>query len=219
MPTNLVKTDKDEKLWQKAKAIARKQYKVSEDSDRFYAIVMGIYKKMSKSIFETGNLKLGNTRFLIKGRKLHYKTEVQGLPISVENRKGSIRRSKDSKGEWQTKMTAPYGYIRQTLGTDGDQVDCFVGKDKDSQWVYIIHIKDPKTGKYDEDKTFLGFNTFKDAMKVFKQNYDDWGKYYQGFDVMGIEKFKQKIKNKGKKLRKSHVKGHLRATKTGKVVN
>jgi len=232
MPKGIVSTARDEKLWSKAKAIARKQYKVAEDSDRFYAIVMGIYKKMhglSKSNIKLhpcfialrrtriSNCKLGNTRLLIKGRKLHYKTTVQNLPVSIENRKGSIRRGKDGKGEWQTKMTAPYGYIRQTMGIDGDQVDCFIGKDKDSEWVYIIHIKDPKTGKYDEDKVFLGFNTFKDAMKVFKQNYDDWSKYYQGFDVMDMETFKKRIEKKGKKIEKSHVKGHTRKTKTGKI--
>jgi len=43
MPTNVVKTKKQEKLWNKAKAIAAKKFKNIEDH---YDYVMGIYKKM-----------------------------------------------------------------------------------------------------------------------------------------------------------------------------
>ena len=47
MPTNVVHNKRDEKLWNRAKAAARKQYPyISEDSDRFYKIVMTIYKNM-----------------------------------------------------------------------------------------------------------------------------------------------------------------------------
>jgi len=56
MPTNVVKTAREEHLWDKAKQIVRKQYtKVKEGSDRFYRLVMGIFKKMKgeKSMFES----------------------------------------------------------------------------------------------------------------------------------------------------------------------
>lgn len=46
MPKGVVKTKRDEHLWNKAKSIARKQYPgISEDSDRFWKIVQGIYKQ------------------------------------------------------------------------------------------------------------------------------------------------------------------------------
>jgi len=48
MPTGVVKTKKDEEAWNRAKSIARKQYpKIKEDSDKFYAIVMTIYKNIT----------------------------------------------------------------------------------------------------------------------------------------------------------------------------
>jgi len=57
MPTAYIKSLADkgkgtvaelEKKWEKAKALAKKQYPdVSPDSDRYYAIVMGIFKKMA----------------------------------------------------------------------------------------------------------------------------------------------------------------------------
>ena len=47
MPTGLVKTKRDERLWNAAKAAARKQYpKVKEGTDRFWKIVNGIYHRM-----------------------------------------------------------------------------------------------------------------------------------------------------------------------------
>jgi len=48
MPRGVVKTKAQEKYWGRAKAQARKQYPyISEDSDRFYKIVMHIYKNMT----------------------------------------------------------------------------------------------------------------------------------------------------------------------------
>jgi len=47
MPTNVVKTERDEHLWNKAKAIVKKSYpNIREDSPRFYKLTMGIYQKM-----------------------------------------------------------------------------------------------------------------------------------------------------------------------------
>lgn len=47
MPSNVVKTQRDEELWNKAKQIVSNQYpNVSEGSDKYYALVMGIYQRM-----------------------------------------------------------------------------------------------------------------------------------------------------------------------------
>lgn len=46
MPSNIVNTPKDEKLWKKAKERASSQYDVDKDSDRYWAITTGIYKRM-----------------------------------------------------------------------------------------------------------------------------------------------------------------------------
>ncbi len=50
MPHGVVKTKRDEKKWNKAKSIAKKQYGIDEGSKDFYAIVTGIYKNMKKSL-------------------------------------------------------------------------------------------------------------------------------------------------------------------------
>ena len=46
MPVNVVKTPEEEILWQRAKMRARVQYPAAT-GDRFYRIVMAIYKKMA----------------------------------------------------------------------------------------------------------------------------------------------------------------------------
>jgi Inorganic Pyrophosphatase len=131
---------------------------------------------------------------LRENRKLHYKTEFQGLPISIENRRGSIRRGKDPDGEdWETKHKAPYGYIRGTKGADGDALDVFMGPEPHAAYAYVIHINNPESGEYDEDKVFLGFSDEQAAVDCFRQHYDEPHKFYSGVDVIPMWKFRDKV--------------------------
>ncbi len=136
-----------------------------------------------------------------KARKLHYRTAFQGFPISIENRKGSYRRGTDPDGhEWENKMDYAYGYIRLTEGTDGDSLDCYIGPNKESRRVFIVHQVDPNTKKFDEDKVMLGFDTVKAAKTAYLAQYDNPG-FFGTMEVTDIEKFKEMIdKRKGKKL-------------------
>ena len=48
MPSNLVKTESDEKAWERAKAQVRKEYpNITEGTKRFYKLVVTIFKDMS----------------------------------------------------------------------------------------------------------------------------------------------------------------------------
>lgn len=137
------------------------------------------------------------------GHKLQGRTAFRGLNISIENKKGTIRRGVDSDGhKWAIKMHYDYGYIRGTEGVDGDHVDCYIGDNIDAKNVYIIHQKIPGTDKYDEDKCMLGFNTLADAKAAYLKQYDKPG-FFGGVDTVPFELFKQKVlmkKYHGKKL-------------------
>jgi hypothetical protein len=62
------------------------------------------------------------------GHKLQGRAKVQGMDISIENKKGSVRSGTDKNGKaWSQKMGWDYGYIRGTVGKDKDHVDCFLG--------------------------------------------------------------------------------------------
>ena len=61
--------------------------------------------------------------------RLQDRYQYQGLPLSIENKAGSWRRSKiGEKPKWKTKMGYDYGYIRNTLAEDDDAVDAYVNK-------------------------------------------------------------------------------------------
>lgn len=110
---------------------------------------------------------------VFKARRLAGRIDFQGLPISLEHRKGGVRTGTDPDGnEWRTKMLFPYGYIRGTEGVDGDEVDCFVGDDRDSEAVFIVHTYKPGTVQYDEDKVMLGFTSAVEARRWLEAHYD-----------------------------------------------
>ena len=137
------------------------------------------------------------------GYPLQGRTTFAGLKISIENRKGSIRRGVDSDGhKWAIKMKYDYGYIRETEGVDGDHVDCYLGDNENARNVYIIHQKIPGTDTYDEDKCMLGFNTLEEAKRAYFSQYDKSG-FFGGVDTVPIEIFKENVRLKkwhGKKL-------------------
>lgn len=136
--------------------------------------------------------------------KLQGYINVFGLRIAVENRKGSIRRGSDDDGNvWETRMFYPYGYFVGTEGTDGDPVDCFVGDDRESRKVYIIHINDPESKKYDEDKVMIGFGDEKSARDAFLAHYDRPHKFLRDITEMDIDDFKKKLKSREGKMIKA----------------
>jgi hypothetical protein len=148
--------------------------------------------------------------------KLHGKMDFQGLEISVENRAGSVRSGVDKDGhKWRTKMKgAHYGRIVAVprKGSDGEHVDVFVKvkPDKGSQ-VFIVHINHADTGKFDEDKGFLGFGSKKEAKAAFDANYDKAGrKLYGGMTEMDMSTFKQRLELKSRQMIKSLDSDHLR---------
>lgn len=128
------------------------------------------------------------------GHPIDYKTEFQGLPITIENRVGSIRRWTNRKGEsGQIKMKHAYGYIRRTQGVDGDHVDCFLGPNPDATHAYVIHaMAVPDFTKYDEDKCMLGFDSADEAKRAFLDNYTD-PRFFGSMHSMSMEKFARKV--------------------------
>lgn len=138
------------------------------------------------------------------GHKLQGRTRLYGMDISIENKKGSYRFGVDKDGhKWKTLMHYDYGYIRGTVGTDKDHLDCYVGPDKEAQKVYVIHQNNPVTHKYDEDKCMLCFSSAEDAKKAYMKQYDRPG-FYGSMTTMTIEQFKSFVfSHKGKMVHKS----------------
>lgn len=139
--------------------------------------------------------------------KLHGRTEFQGLPISIENRKGSYRYWKDQNGKdkGRTYMNYSYGYIRGTEGTDGDHLDVYLGPQEDSQRVFVVNqVKKPKDsvkgdGKewrgFDEQKVMLGFPDAAAARAAYKKQYDD-PRFFGSMKELSMDEFKSRVAKK-----------------------
>ena len=118
-----------------------------------------------------------------------------GLSIAIENPKGSVRSGKKPNGAiWRTKMTYPYGFIDDSEGVDGDEVDCFLGDNADAKEVYIVHQNKVDDWKnYDEDKVMLGFNSLSAAKAAFLANYDD-PRFLGPITTMPLAEFVYKVR-------------------------
>ena len=148
--------------------------------------------------------------------------QFQGMPISIENKAGQVRRGVDPDGhKWETKMHFNYGYIRRTEGEDGEGIDVYVGKDRTAKHAYIVkqhkieavkawgseycpdcneHVHDCGCKKYyDEDKVFIGFPSKKAAIEAYLKQYDS-PLFLGPVSTMTVESFRDLVTGPGKKV-------------------
>jgi hypothetical protein len=124
-----------------------------------------------------------------------------GLPIAVENPKGSTRYWRDSGPDGpvtgSTVMQADYGYIEGHVGNDGDEIDCYLGDNEDAENVHVIHQKlAPDYKRYDEDKVVLGASSPDEAIALFAAHRNDGMQAFGGMSVTPLDVFKTKLKRR-----------------------
>lgn len=137
---------------------------------------------------EAGNYKMGHVK-------------VDGMDITIENPKGSVRSGKDANGkEWSVAMNNTYGYIRGTRGVDGDHIDIFLSDNPESGNVYVIDQVDQQTGMYDESKVMYGFNSIDEARDAYLANYEKGWKVGVISEV-SKEEFKKWIESSTNKIK------------------
>ncbi len=110
---------------------------------------------------EAGNYKKGHVRW-------------QDYDITIETPKGGIRRGTNPDGTpWEVAMPADYGYIKRTTGTDGEQIDVYLGPDPESKRVFVVDQVDADTGAYDEHKVIMGVSSTDEARLLYKSAFSD----------------------------------------------
>jgi hypothetical protein len=142
---------------------------------------------------EAGNYKKGHV-------------QVGTFDITIEQPQGSVRRGTDANGkEWESKMNNTYGYIRGTVGVDGDHIDVFLSNDIDG-WdgrkVFVIDQYNPD-GSFDEHKVMLGFNDADEAMGDYLANYEQGWENGRRIDVsaVNLEDFEKWIESSKRKTK------------------
>jgi len=133
--------------------------------------------------------------------KLQGHTTFQGLPVAIENRKGSVRSGVDADGKpWRTVMKHPYGYVKGTKGADGEEVDVFVGPHKEAPEAFVVHQRKADGKGYDEDKVLLGFPSREKAVKGYLAHYNS-PKFLGPVKTVPMDRLKELFAS-GKKLLK-----------------
>ncbi len=132
--------------------------------------------------------------------KLQGRTSFQGLPIAIENAAGSVRKGVDSDGKkWRTVFKYPYGYIKNTEGNDGEEIDAYVGPSKKAPNAFVIHQKRLKDGGFDEDKVMLGFDSKADARAAYLEHYNSVGpKLLGAISTLTLDALKSKLEQSRK---------------------
>jgi len=90
-----------------------------------------------------------------------------GLKLVIEYKKGDI---KESDGG-QYYMNADYGYIKNSIGADEEEIDVFIGPDKTpNAYIFMMPCKD-EADALDEPKIILGFENYDDACNMICSQY------------------------------------------------
>jgi diguanylate cyclase (GGDEF)-like protein len=124
-----------------------------------------------------------------------------GMDISIENPAGSVRSGTDQDGKkWSVTMNHDYGYIKGTVGRDKDHIDTFIKPgSKEGSPVFVVDQVDPKTGKFDEHKVMMGFDSMAEARDAYLSNYEQGWKGIGAITEMPMDRFKTWAYAKGKR--------------------
>lgn len=125
--------------------------------------------------------------------------EMHGLPIGIETPKGEIRSGFEpiSNSRWETIMPADYGFIEGFVGADGDSLDCYVGPNRRSRWVFVVdqrHLPELNQG-FDEHKVMLGFDDWQHAMDAYVRGHHRAGEVLMDWTPMNMADFKRWLKS------------------------
>ena len=137
---------------------------------------------------EAGNYKKGHIK-------------VDGLNITIEQPKGSIRRGTDANGkQWESQMHNTYGYIRGTESADGDHIDIFLSDNPTEGKVFVVDQVN-KDGSFDEHKVMYGFSDMESARQAYLSNYEEGWQGLGNITEVSKEDFKAWINSSKRKTK------------------
>jgi len=122
---------------------------------------------------------------------------IGDLKIAIENPAGSIRSGTDPNGnEWQITMKHHYGFIENTTGADGDEIDVFVKNHLavEPKCAYIIKQLD-NNGQFDEQKVIIGADSEEEAKEIYLSNYEKGWLGFGGIKKISIADLLKKIQH------------------------
>lgn len=126
---------------------------------------------------------------------------IDGLDISIEQPRGSVRSGKDKGGkEWSVVMNNTYGYIRGTEGVDGDHIDIFLSDNPTEGDVFVVDQVN-EDGTFDEHKVMYGFPDIESAREAYLANYSEGWQGLGAITPVSKENFKKWIDSSHRKTK------------------
>ena len=120
------------------------------------------------------------------------KVTLKGFTILIENPAGTTRKGVDAHGEtWETTMRHTYGEFINTIGSDGDPVDVFIGPAINKHFdVYVIDQVNEETRQFDEHKVMFGFGSEREAVRAYLSNYQKGWTGFSNLETFSLSEFK-----------------------------
>lgn len=134
------------------------------------------------------------------------KLTLHGIPLALEWRKGEVRKyfnhnplKKKSTGtiDYNKKMEADYGYVRNVMDADGEELDVYIGPNRDSEKIFVLEKLRSSDASFDENKIMLGYDSMAEAKKSYlrHQDKDEMGKVRE----ITLAQFKKEFLSKKEK--------------------
>ncbi len=126
--------------------------------------------------------------------------DFAGYRIAIENPAGSMRTWKDAAGNetGHTPMIHDYGYLKDYIGNDMEELDCYIGPNESARDVFVIHqLKTDGSKRFDEDKILLGFSDATAAMGAWAAHRNDGLAAFGGMAVKPLESFRAQLQRRG----------------------
>lgn len=148
------------------------------------------HEEATKAMKESGNYRKGHCR-------------IAGFDVTIEQPAGSYREGVDPDGTpWKTRMNHHYGFLKKTVGADGDHVDAFFNPDiADEEFenmpIFVIDQID-KEGKFDEHKIMFGMTNKQEAKAAYVSNYSPGWEGLGDIHQFDVESFKAWVMDKAK---------------------
>lgn len=122
---------------------------------------------------------------------------IGNLKIAIENPAGSTRSGIDANGqEWSSTLQHHYGYIENTLGADGDEIDVFIKNHLDHipKYAYVINQLN-LNGTFDEHKVVIGAETEEEAKVIYMSNYSEGWQGFGSISKLSMKDLNTKIQH------------------------
>jgi hypothetical protein len=186
---------------------ARKALQAEEDAARAAALPAGGDQGGGGAGAVGGNApgkKKGTAK--MSGAGVVKRVVFAGMPIAIENPKGSTRVWRDGGPDGAitgtTEMQCDYGYVEGALGNDStdenpEELDCYLGTQEDAANVHVVHqLRAPGFTAFDEDKVMLGFGSADEAKTAYLAHRDDGERAFGGMSVIPLGAFKAKLRRR-----------------------